>query len=179
MIEREHVVAAVLAAAGGEVASRIRLQKSVYLLDRRGLQSGFEYDYHHYGPYSRDLDNAAGDAKAFDLVDEDYAYRVSDGARYSIFRLKCGVQPRPEAYGGLGQEKAHELAHLFAKTNVTVLELAATIDWLWHEEKIDDWRREIEKRKSAKTGGGRLDRAVELLRQLGLPPPEVSAKTAL
>lgn len=179
MIEREHVVAAIIAAAGGQITSKIRLQKSVYLLDRRGLRSGFQYDYHHYGPYSRDLDNAAGDAKAFDLVDEEYAYRASDGARYSIFKLRCGVQPRSEAYGDLGQEKADEFAHLFAKTNVTILELAATVDWLWHEEKVSDWRTEVEKRKGAKTGEGRLDRAVELLRQLGLPPPEVSAKTAL
>jgi uncharacterized protein YwgA len=175
MIEREDIVAAVVAAAGGELTSRIRLQKSVYLLDRLGLDSGFDYDYYHYGPYSRDLDNAAADAKAFDLVDEHFAYRVSDGARYSIFRLKRDVQPKAQAYGGLGEEKAGEFARRFAKTNVTILELAATIDWLWHEEKISDWRSEVKKRKTVKTEGGRLDRAVELLHELNLSPPDSAA----
>lgn len=175
MIEREEIVAAVVAAAGGEMTSRIRLQKSVYLLDRLGLQSGFEYDYHHYGPYSRDLDNAAGDAKAFDLIDEEYAYRVSDGARYSVFRLKPDVQPKAEAYGELGRAKACEFGRRFAKTNVTVLELAATIDWLWREEKVVDWRDEVKRRKTTKTEHGRLDRAVELLRELNLSPPTDSA----
>lgn len=172
MIEREDIVAAVVAAAGGALTSRIRFQKTVYLLDRLGLDSGFDYDYYHYGPYSRDLDNAAADAKAFDLVDEDFAYRVSDGARYSIFRLKHNVQPKARAYGGLGEKKAREFARRFAQTNVTILELAATIDWLWREEKISDWRSEVKKRKTVKTEGGRLDRAVELLRELDLSPPD-------
>lgn len=171
MIEREHIVAAVVAAAGGKLTSRIRLQKSVYLLDQLGLDSGFDYDYHHYGPYSRDLDNAAEDAKAFDLMDEEYAYRVRDGARYSIFRLKRDVKAIEQAYGKLGREKTVELARRFAQTNVTILELAATVDWLWREEKISDWQSEIKKRKSIKTENGRLDQALELLVALNLSPP--------
>jgi uncharacterized protein len=175
MIEREDIVAAVVAAAGGRLTSRVRLQKTVYLLDRLGLGSGFDYDYHHYGPYSRDLDNATEDAKAFDLVDETYAHRARDGARYSIFQVKQEVQPKPEAFGELGSEKASEIATRFAATDVTVLELAATIDWLWREEHVEDWRSEVSKRKSSKVQHGRLDRAVELLRQLELPPPEIPA----
>jgi uncharacterized protein YwgA len=178
MVEREDIVAAVVAAAGGKMTSRIRLQKSVYLFERLGLRSGFDYDYHHYGPYSRDLDNAAADAKAFDLLDEDYAYRVSDGARYSIFKLKPGVQPKAQAYGSLGEERASEIAHKFAKTNVTILELAATIDWLCHVEMVADWRSEVKKRKAAKTDHGRLERAVDLLKQLNLTPPDPATAVA-
>ena len=174
MIEREDIVAAVVAAAGGELTSRVRLQKSVYLLDRLGLKSGFEYDYYHYGPYSRDLDNAMADAEAFDLIEECFARRASDGARYSIFKLKPDAQLKAGAYGGLGQEKTRALAKRFVKTNVTVLELAATIDWVWREEKIADWRSEVRKRKSSKVEHGRLDRAVELLRELNLSPPNLS-----
>jgi uncharacterized protein YwgA len=58
MIEPEDKVAAVVDAAGGTLVSRVRLQKTVYLLDQLGFSSEFEYEYHHYGPYSRDLDNA-------------------------------------------------------------------------------------------------------------------------
>jgi len=60
-MEREQIVAAVVAAARGPLIGRVRLQKTVYLLDRVGLNSGFDYEYHHYGPYSRDLDNATAD----------------------------------------------------------------------------------------------------------------------
>ena len=162
-MEREDVVTAVVAAAGNQIIGRVRLQKTVYLLDRLGLNSGFGYEYHHYGPYSRDLDNATADAKAFGMIEEDYERRQSDGAMYSIFRLSSGAAQRKEAYGELGRERAAELARLFAHTNVTVLELAATIDWLWREEKHRDWQSEITKRKSLKVRHGRLERAVDLL----------------
>jgi uncharacterized protein YwgA len=169
-MEREDIVAAVVAAAGGKVTGRVRLQKTVYLLDRLGLNSGFEYDYHHYGPYSRDLDCATLDAKAFDLVVERFDHRQSDGAMYSIFEVKTA--PKDEAYGELGRDRATELARKFAQTNVTVLELAATVDWLWWQERYADWRSEITKRKAVKVQGGRLERALALLNEIGLSPAD-------
>jgi uncharacterized protein YwgA len=170
-MEREDIVAAIVSAAGGRLVSRVRLQKTAYLLDQLGLNSGFDYEYHHYGPYSRDLDNAVLDAWAFDLVDESFGRRESDGARYSIFSLKPDANVKDEALGELGRDRAAALIQKFANTNVTVLELAATIDWLWRQEKCRDWRAEVTKRKGAKVQGGRLERAVELLKEIGLPPP--------
>jgi hypothetical protein len=38
--EPEHVVADIVAAAGGRLVSRIRLQKLAYLLDQLGAKSG-------------------------------------------------------------------------------------------------------------------------------------------
>ena len=79
--EAEHYVADIVHAVGGRLVSRIRLQKIAYLLDQLGTDSGFDYTYHHYGPYSRDLDSAILDAEAFDLVKETFGRRQSDGAR--------------------------------------------------------------------------------------------------
>ena len=79
-MEREEIVAALLKASGGQLVGRVRLQKTVYLLDRLGLESGFDYDYHHYGPFSRDIDNAVADAEAFELVEERFGRRQLDGA---------------------------------------------------------------------------------------------------
>jgi sugar phosphate isomerase/epimerase len=171
MKEREDIVAAVVSAAGGPLIGRVRLQKTVYLLDQLGLSSGFGYEYHNYGPYSRDLDNATADAKAFGLVKEKFDHRQSDGAMYSIFELAGRVPSSNELYGDLDRQRVAELVKLFARTNVTVLELAATVDWLWRAERYADWRREVTKRKGAKVRGGRLDRAVELLRDIGLTAP--------
>jgi uncharacterized protein len=168
MKEREDIVTSVLAAAGGELIGRVRLQKTVYLLDRLGFDSGLPFDYHHFGPYSRDLDNATADAKAFGLIEEEFDRRQSDGATYSIFRLKG--TPKEGSYGKLGIERTGEFARLLAETNVTVLELAATIDWLCRVEKYSDWRSEITKRKGVKVKGGRLEKALGLLEQLSLSP---------
>jgi uncharacterized protein len=171
MRQREDIVVAVIAAAPERrLASRVRLQKIVYLLDQLKLGSGFQFEYHHYGPYSRELDSATADARALELVNEEVAHRVTDGAAYSIFGAPR-AHPKDQAYGKLGRIRASEFICRFANTNVTVLELAATIDWLWRKEKIKDWRAEVEKRKSAKVGGGKLDKAIELLHLVGLPPP--------
>lgn len=171
MIDREQIIVAIVAAAGGSLVSRIRLQKTIYLLDRLGLGSRFEYEYHHFGPYSRDVDNATTEAKAFGLLEEDFGHRVSDGSRYSIFKARQSAQP--EAYGRLPPFKVHELAQRFARTNVTVLELAATVDWLWSQEKIGDWKGEIVRRKGRKTEGGRLEIAIDLLKEVNLSPPQL------
>ena len=169
VMEREAVVAGVVAAAGGRLTGRVRLQKVVYLLDRLGLHSGFTYEYHHFGPYSRELDSATADAQAFLGLREDFAHRGIDGARYSVFSISGDVDE--DVFGSVGRERARSLMGTFAATNVTVLELAATIDWLWREERLADWRTELVKRKGQKVQNGKFERALELLGSLGLNPP--------
>jgi uncharacterized protein YwgA len=176
MNEREDIVVAIVAAAPkAQMTSRIRLQKTVYLLDRLGFKSGFEFDYHHYGPYSRDLDNATADAKALKLLDENTRYRVRDGASYSVFHATSDA--KPDVYSHLSRENVARFVAQFAETNVTVLELAATVDWLREKEMVSDWRAEVRARKGPKTEGGRLEKAVELLTFLGLGPVDQASST--
>jgi hypothetical protein len=92
---------------------------------------------------------------------------------YSIFKLCQDTAIQDDVFATLGKEKVSELVHRFSKTNVTVLELAATIDWLWRSERIPDWRSEVEKRKGKKVQGGHLEKAVELLKELALSPPPI------
>jgi uncharacterized protein YwgA len=171
MIEPEDKVAAVVDAAGGTLVSRVRLQKAVYLLDQLGLDSGFNYEYYHYGPYSRDLDIATSDARALGVVREEIHHRAGDGASYSEFTLLKPRSSKVEALGKLDRTRAEKLVQKFADTHVTVLELAATVDWLWRYEHCTNWRAEIARRKPMKVGNGRLDRAIALLHNLGLRPP--------
>lgn len=171
MIEREDIVLAVIAAAGGELTGKVRLQKAVYLLDQLGLRSGFEYEYHHYGPFSRDLVNATEDAKAFKMVKEEQGQRSGDLANFSIFKLSPGGKPKSEAFGELGPDRARELMKSLSTRDATVLELAATIHWLWKYEHREMWRAEIVRRKGQKTQHGRLDLAIALLNDLALAPP--------
>lgn len=166
MYEPEHYVADILRAAGGRLVSRIRLQKIAYLLDQLGAESGFGYSYHHYGPYSRDLDSAILDAEAFGLMEEQYGHRKTDGARYSVF---VG-QSADQGYTCLKDEHLQGITKRLASQNVTVLELAATAHWLAEVEKVDDWKAEIRRRKGSKTDNGRLEEATKLLASVGLSP---------
>lgn len=165
-LRREKLIRAVIAAAGGRIVGRIRLQKVLYLLDQLGLNSGFTYEYHHYGPYSDELFQAVDFAKAFDLIDERIENRKSDGVRYSIFELKGDISVSP--FDDLGMPKIQGALTLMNGVNATVLELAATAHFLERFERRDDWKDEIVRRKGIKTEGGRLDRAIELLKELNL-----------
>jgi len=137
----------------------------------RGRHSDFGYEYHHYGPYSRDLDIATSDAKALGVVQEQISHRAGDGASYSIFTISKPGSSKDEALGRLSKGRAAEFVQKFIHTHVTVLELAATVHWLWKYEERPDWRAEITKRKPMKVGGDRLTRAIELLQELDLAPP--------
>jgi uncharacterized protein YwgA len=173
-MEPEKRIAAIVDAAGGRLVSRVRLQKIAYLLDQLGAKSGFDYSYHHYGPYSRDIDIAVLGAEEAGFVREAFEHRKSDGARYSIFEVVRGND------GGQGDEfllnpRLRKLTKKWAEVSATVLELAATAHWLVKYEKADDWRVEIRRRKGTKTENGRLDEALALLREAGLPPPVTKA----
>lgn len=170
-IEPEDHVAEIVAAAGGKLVSRIRLQKIAYLLDQIGSETDFDYVYYHYGPFSRDLENALLDAEAFGLVREEERRRATDGARYSIFVLEKPV----DEYKALKDDRLREWASRLASENVTVLELAATAHWLVTYEHITDWETEIRRRKGTKNDGGRLEKAKELLRKLQLEPIDAAA----
>lgn len=163
--EPEDCVVNIVMAAGGRLASRVRLQKVAYLLDRLGAKSGFPFVYHHYGPYSRVLDSAVLDAEAFGKIKETFERRHSDGARYSVFET-TGTHD----YAYLTTEPLRERARELAAENVTVLELAATAHWLLKEERVGDWKTEIIRRKGPKTKNGKLDEAVKLLSRIGLEP---------
>jgi uncharacterized protein YwgA len=166
----ERAVAEIVLAAGGRLVSRVRLQKIAYLLDRLGAGSGFQYSYYHYGPYSSGFDLALRDAEASGLVTESFGRRELDGARYSIFHTPEDADQAAAGFSCLRDEKLRDWAKRLARENITVLELAATANWLIETEKVADWRREIVRRKGTKTGQGRLQEAENLLTELGLPP---------
>jgi uncharacterized protein len=170
MPELDDLVVGTVALAGGELVGRIRLQKVVYLLDQLGMGSGAAFEYHHYGPYSEAISDAITDAKFWGHLKEDVKFRVTDGAPYSTFKIS--TQVAPINLGDLTAEDARHHLEKFAGYSSTVLELAATVHWLAFVEKVSDWRTEVEVRKAGKTGNGRLQQALLLLKNIGLAPVE-------
>lgn len=158
-----------ISALGGTVVGKIRLQKIVYLLDQLGLDSGFDFDYHHYGPYSADLAESVDFNVLVGDLSEEQRRRQSDGVPYAVFvsspRL---VEFKGERMGDLSWGDIEKYSSLFSKYSATTLELAATAFWLAHEEQVVDWRVELVHRKGVKTQNGRVDQATQLLDELGL-----------
>jgi uncharacterized protein len=169
MTNLNDIVVDIVALSGGALTGRIRLQKIAYLLDQLGMDSGAEFGYHHYGPYSEPVTDAIADAKFFGNLREKIEFRQSDGGPYSIFKAD---KPAAEVVklGELSSADAERYLQILGPANSTVLELAATVHWLTVVEKIADWRHEIEVRKPGKTKSGRLEKAVELLGKLDLAP---------
>src|SRR5215471_7421463 len=126
-------------AAGGEVVGKVRLQKLVYLLDQLGLESGFPFSYHHYGPYSEELADAVEDEVIFHHIDVDMRRR-SDGVPFFVFKA-CA-----RATAATFPTDIMSALRMMQSRTAIVLELAATIHWLAFVEKIEDWRGELVRR---------------------------------
>ncbi|MBK8909220.1 MAG: hypothetical protein IPM60_15470 [Rhodospirillales bacterium] len=172
MTALDELITDTLAAADGEIVNTW-LQKIFYLLEQAGMKSGVAYHYHHYGPYSRQLDEALDRAQALHSIQEKIAYRQTDGMPYSIFSLhKEEGSGGSEKMGKLPFEEARELVAAMKTQSSTVLELAATIHWLDKVEKKSDWKRELIRRKGMKTEHGRMEEAVALLKRLRLSPDQ-------
>lgn len=170
-------VPSLVMAAGGEVVGKIRLQKIVYLLDQLGLDSGFSYEYFHYGPYSEDLAEAVEDDVVFGHLSASQRRRVSDGVPYVVYSAtKSGDGDTLETRMPISRIRT--ALDEMQRHSATILELAATIHWLVAMEDVPDWKTELVRRKGAKTRDGRDYKAFELLRTLGLPPAFVSPRQA-
>lgn len=167
MPQLDDLIVGTVALSGGEIVGRIRLQKTLYLLDQLGMGSGVAFEYHHYGPYSEPISDAVTDAKFWGHLKEIVNSRVADGAPYSTFRTDF---PAPDHLGALNADDARRYLDKFRNCSSTVLELAATAHWLAFVEKVPDWRKEIKARKAGKIENGRLDKAVSLLQEIGLAP---------
>lgn len=162
----QELLADIIAVHGGDLVGRIRLQKVVYILDQLGLNSGFEYSYHHYGPYSAEVASALMDAQSERMIVDEQKFRQSDGASYSVFHTDRKVES--ERVGDLSRDVICGYASRMKRESATVLELAATIHWLKYVECLEDWQTELRQRKGSKTGSGRQEQAVQLLSEVGL-----------
>ncbi len=162
----QDLIVEIVALSGGRLVGRTRMQKTVYLLDARGLKSGATYYYYNFGPFSDEVANGISDGKFAGSLLEKIGYRVSDGSPFSVFETRKGAE-QVAALGNLTQSDAKRLLDQLTAANSIVLELAATIHWLVFAERVSDWRTELKKRKGAKTESGRVDKAVSLLSTLG------------
>lgn len=144
-----------------KVVGRTRLQKTIYLLQRKGLPTDFSYSLHFFGPYSEGLNSELRLVRQLGLVEEEL--RTGQDNDYYVFQAtREAVLPEMEAYSA-------PLAQLQATPDIP-LELAATYDAFRemgysHPEAMERLRQ----KKGSKCTPESEAQALALLRQLGLP----------
>lgn len=116
----------------GEVNGKKSLQKLVYLARAFGLETGYSFRFHYYGPYSDEL---ASDFESLlenqevKLIEKgSYKYKVSD--QFSENVVKKQVLKEDE------QRKIRKLISTFGNKNPSELELYATIYFIDYNEKV-------------------------------------------
>lgn len=126
-------------ANGGNVKTRIRMQKLAYLLKRLGDPdlTVAQFTYHHYGPYSREVSDALQDAVVFSLLDERVEYFGQGSVLYSYALTEEGKEWAEQT--AAGHTRIHERAMGVLKgTHWRALELGATVAYLQEREGVRD-----------------------------------------
>ncbi len=164
MQDHARYVAELIALNGGEIIGKIRLQKIAYLMEAAGLGIGLDYDYHHYGPYSTDLAQAAEDARFLGLIEYDERPGYHE-VPYAVFSLREDeIQPTAAK---ASRERAIAITAMKDYSAVD-LEIAATAAYLklnGFEESVEE---ELQARKPTKATPQRIAKARRLLEKLRL-----------
>jgi uncharacterized protein len=162
LIEQFRWLAGVVAAHHDrKVVGRTRLQKTIYLLQRKGLPSDFDYSLHFYGPYSRGLNTGLNQVRQFGLVSE--AVKTGSDNDYYVFQAsEDATLPQIEPF-------RPALEAIQSAEDVPV-ELAATYDAFRemgypHPESL----KKLRSKKGTKCTPENEAMAFSLLRQLELP----------
>jgi uncharacterized protein YwgA len=148
------------------IVGKTRLQKVFFLLDQCGLNSGAKYNYHHYGPYSADITDAAEDAVLYGNLTFEERPGFYD-IPYGIYEASKQPAQVANRLGSLPKETVQEKLNIMSEYSAIELELAATLQFL-RAEGFARAVEEVKQLKPAKANERRMQHAVELLRRLGL-----------
>jgi uncharacterized protein YwgA len=165
MVEQFRLLAAVIAAhPNREVVGRTRLQKTIKLLQRLGLDTSYGYSIHFYGPYSEDLQSDVTLLETLGLAEE--IARPTRGGDGKYYVIRAGENADPKLVKSFKTQ-----IDLMAATEQTILELAATYDAFREEgSSPSDAMDRLRRKKGSKCDDGNDKKAKSLLKQLGLRP---------
>ncbi len=169
------VVVDLVKLSGHELNGQTRLQREAYLLDRCGAEFGISFFYYHHGPYSFELADGWADAQAEDRIEIKQKLGRYD-VSYLSFKKKA-TDAYPDNLGELSAADARERLQKMADASDVVLELAATIVFLKENGYGDRPIEELKMRKPLKAAGGRIERARDLLYDLGLKEAAVLSES--
>jgi hypothetical protein len=167
-MEKFNWLAAVVASHPNHtVVGRTRLQKTVKLLQRLGAPLDYDFTIHFYGPYSEGVTSDIVLLKKMGLVEEMDKPSYSGTIYYEI--KVTDDSSIKELIGSDDFKKYREAINIMTNSDPVVLELAATYDtFIETGSEPNDARKRLKHKKGKKCDGGNLDKALELLKALGL-----------
>jgi len=120
--------------AGGQLDTRIKIQKIAYLLAVSNVP-GFradDFQYHYYGPYSRNISNALQQAVAFGFLQEEH--EGGEDSRYEKYSYKLSSTAAEFINAGvIDDQKFTEIVNICKGAHWRTLELSATVRFLERE----------------------------------------------
>lgn len=154
-------VAALVRLNGGQLVGKTRLQKTVFLLEAKGVGIGFDFDYHNYGPFSSDVAFAADDAEALGFIET----KTNFGAHEVPYTIFTSTDAAP-TFDDKASETRRLALEMMGRYSALVLELAATAKYLEEHGYPENQWEELERRKPLKATPERIKKAKDLLGSL-------------
>jgi len=123
-------------AFGGRMESRLRIQKSAYLLKLLGARefARTRFRYHYYGPYSRELSGSLQQAVAAGFLEEHQSQMPFDDLTRYAYRISDAGKDWLEGFSSDVEQRFASKIPLLRQANLKTLELAATVALLEREE---------------------------------------------
>lgn len=110
-----------------QIIGRKRLQKTVYLLQQIGFPYAGKFTYHHYGPYSSELQAEIDRLVDYRLLSETYNNKAYI---YKITEDGITFIKEYEEFFGIACNLPQEIVQQLTEASVSVLEMASTYVYL-------------------------------------------------
>ena len=165
MKDLDDVLVKVIALNGNEIVSKVRLQKTFYLLQAYGLLedlNDLDFEYHHYGPYSSKLARTAEDATAEGKLKT----AVRPGYHSEPYTVYLRTGNAPTVLNEHTVEKIRRALDVLKEYSGLVLEVASTIHFLRYTGETNDAVAEVKQRKPIKATDSRIQQAETMLGRL-------------
>jgi uncharacterized protein YwgA len=156
-------LAAVIAAHQNKtVEGRLRLQKTMKLLQRLGFPTNYTFSMYHYGPYSEGIQSDLSLLSSAGVIRENEQRYNSGSVRYDITFNRDIALPKVGRF--------HEPIKIMEKAEPVILELAATyLAFLEYGLEDEDAIEALKDKKEDKFTKRRFETAMNLLEELEIP----------
>jgi hypothetical protein len=128
------------------------------------MESGVEFDYHNFGPFSTDVAIATDDAAS----DNRLRLEVKPGFHEVPYTLYATDQPPPRSLRKLLADEASQKLNIMDNYSALEMEVAATIVYLRGQGYGENAVEETRLRKPIKATRERVERSLRLIRELSL-----------
>lgn len=120
--------------SGGGYLGRTALQKIMYFLTRRGIPLPYRFEIYHYGPFCSDIYHDVDCLQADEVVVD----KAQGTGKYWNYAPGPNTDVLIELYGdemAEYEDVIDEVINIFADLSPNALELIATLDYIYQDEK--------------------------------------------